>query len=127
MTDIQTFIAPGGEEMVILTKADYLRLVEAVEDRIDAADAARILRAVAEGRDELVPDSVVKRIVVDGEHPLRVWREHRGMTLQELAAAMDMSVPYLSMIETGKRTNVSAAAFRLAAEALRVDVDDLIP
>ncbi len=126
MTDIQTFIAPGGEEMVILTKADYLRLVEAVEDRIDAADAARILRAVAEGRDELVPDSVVKRIV-DGEHPLRVWREHRGMTLQELAAAMGMSVPYLSMIETGKRTNVGAAAFRLAAEALRVDVDDLIP
>ena len=38
-----------------------------------------------------------------GELPIKLWREHRGMTQQELATLAGISKPYLSQIETGKR------------------------
>jgi transcriptional regulator with XRE-family HTH domain len=55
---------------------------------------------------------------------VRVWREHRALTVQALAFAAEVSAPYVSQIESGKRQPTVAVLKRIAA-ALAVDLDDL--
>lgn len=80
-------------------------------------------RADAEGG-ESFPAEVVDRLLA-GQNPIRVYRDHRGMTQGALAAAAGIHPVYLSQIETGKRTG-SAKTLAAIAEALGVTVDDLI-
>ncbi|NKN39477.1 helix-turn-helix transcriptional regulator [Agrobacterium sp. a22-2] len=52
-------------------------------------------------------------------------RTYRGMTVSELAAAAGISQPYLSEIESGKKTG-SVDVLKRIATVLRVDLDDLV-
>ena len=54
-----------------------------------------------------------------------MYRNYRGLTQNELAAAVGINAVYLSQIETGKRTG-SAKTLAALAKALQVAVDDLI-
>ncbi len=80
-------------------------------------------RADAEGG-ESFPAEVVDRLLA-GQNPIRVYRDHRGMTQGALAAAAGIHPVYLSQIERGRRTG-SARTLAAIAEALGVTVDDLI-
>ena len=60
-----------------------------------------------------------------GEHPIRVYRDHRRLTQKKLAEAAGINPVYLSQIETGRRTG-SARTLASIAGALDVEVDDLI-
>jgi transcriptional regulator with XRE-family HTH domain len=57
---------------------------------------------------------------------VRVWREHRGLTVEKLAKAAGISQPYLSQIETGRRDGTFKVMAALA-RALKIDLDDLAP
>jgi transcriptional regulator with XRE-family HTH domain len=61
-----------------------------------------------------------------GEVPLRVWREHRGLSARALADRAGVSTAYLSQIETGNKPGSFAAMAKLA-RALGVDMEDLEP
>jgi DNA-binding XRE family transcriptional regulator len=122
MGDVQV-IRAGERELVVLERADYERLVEAAEmlEDVAAYDGARA--ALASGADELVPGPVADRLL-SGANPVRVWREHRGLSAAALARAAEVSPGYLSQIETGARTPGRAALARLAT-ALALTLDDL--
>ena len=60
-----------------------------------------------------------------GENAVSVYRDHRGMTQNQLAGTAGINPLYLSQIERGVRTG-SARTLAALAEALGVDVDDLI-
>jgi transcriptional regulator with XRE-family HTH domain len=64
--------------------------------------------------------------MLEGEHPVRLWREQRGLTLSNLAARAGVAVSYLSEIESGRKPG-SVGAFRKLAKALDLGVDDLVP
>jgi len=119
----QTIVTPSGERMVMLSEADYLQVIAALEDVVDAAAARDALAKVASGAEELVPEAVVDRLLA-GENRIKVWREHRGLTVSELAIAAGLSQPYVSQIESGVRKGRGGALAALA-KALRVAVDDL--
>ena len=87
------------------------------------SDEALYDRADAEGG-ESFPAEVVDRLLA-GQNPIRVYRDHRGMTQGALAAAAGIHPVYLSQIETGKRTG-SARTLVAIAKALGVTVHDLI-
>ena len=89
---------------------------------IQAYDEAQ--RAIADG-EELVPSSVTYAIL-DGENPIRVWREHRGLTQQQVADLAGISKPYLSQLESGRRGG-SIDVLSALARALGLSIDDLIP
>ena len=122
--DPQIIVTDKGERMVVLSLGEYERLVAAAEEAADlrAYDEARA--RLAAGRDELVPEDVASRLL-DGENPVRVWRRYRGKTQAELAAAAGLSAPYLSQIESGRRSAAADTLKRLA-DALGVAVDDLL-
>jgi ribosome-binding protein aMBF1 (putative translation factor) len=82
--------------------------------------------AFAATRDqESVPDAIVGRLI-DGENPIRVWREHRGLSLRTLAVQAGTSPSVLSDMETGKSEGRPAILRRIAG-ILEVSLDELIP
>ena len=98
---------------------------ELLADIRDSGDIHAFQADLAAGSEELIPAAVVDRLLA-GEAPVRVWRGHRGMTQQALAAAAGLSKSYLSQIESGKKTGTLETLRRLA-RVLGVEVDDLAP
>jgi DNA-binding XRE family transcriptional regulator len=93
----------------------------------DALDIQAAIRAEARAKagEEYFPGELVARLV-DGEPALRVWREYRGFSQQALGEKVGLSKMTISGIETGKR-DTSSRNWRKLADALSVDIDDLIP
>jgi DNA-binding XRE family transcriptional regulator len=118
------FTTPSGDDMVIVPAAEYARLVEAAEMAEDVAALDEFERKRAAGEEELVPAAVVDRLL-DGENPLRVWREHRGLSGEALAARAGITQAFLSQIETGKREG-SISTMKSIADALGLTIDELI-
>lgn len=121
---IQIITTPTGERLVVIPESEWLAVQEALEDREDTAAIDAFHRKLAAGEEELIPASIVNRML-DGENPIRVWREYRGLTAAALAQQAGISAAYLSELETGKKEGSVAALSRIAA-ALGVTVDDLI-
>ncbi len=121
---VQLIERNGQPEWAILPYDEYLRLVEQAELLEDIQDYDRIKSAVESGNEEVIPSEVVYALV-GGENPVKVWREYRKLTRQQLAETTKISVPYLSQLETGKR-KASTTVLVAIARILRVDVDDLI-
>jgi DNA-binding XRE family transcriptional regulator len=96
---------------------DLLEKAELLED-VEAYEKAKL------NDDELIPSDVVYRLV-DGENKIKVWREYRQMTQAELAAQSGMAQATIAQMEGGKRTG-TVAVLRKIAEALRLDLDDLV-
>jgi ribosome-binding protein aMBF1 (putative translation factor) len=110
---------------VLLRRADYEALVRQAEDAADAAQIRMAEERVAAGDDEYVPIELTRRLM-DGEVPVRVWREHRGLSARALAGQAGISPAYLSQIETGKKPGSFDAMAKLA-RALGVVMEDLEP
>ena len=118
------FIEIEGKQVVIIPADDYRVLLEKAEMLDDVAAYDRARAALAAGDDELVPALVVNAIL-EGENPVRVWRQHREMSQVQLAKAAGISQAYLAQIETGKREG-ALSLYRSLADALEIDLDDLV-
>jgi len=123
MTDVTHFKTPSGDDMVVLPAADYACLIDAVEMAEDVAAFDEFDRKLAAGEEELIPAEIVDRILA-GENRVRVWREHRAVSLKALAEAAGLTTAYLSQVETGKRDG-TLDTYRKLAKALRVTLDEL--
>ncbi|MBI3516817.1 MAG: helix-turn-helix transcriptional regulator [Proteobacteria bacterium] len=107
---------PNGTK-IVMSRTTYRDSLERAED---AAATAAYARTRGE---EHVPLELVKRLDA-GDHPVRVWREHRAFTPEQLGAKAALSIGYLSEIEAGKKPR-SIKAIRAIAGALKLDLDDL--
>jgi transcriptional regulator with XRE-family HTH domain len=121
--DVQTITTSSGERLVVISEQEYARLVEAAEDTIDGQAVEAFRRDLAAGDEELIPSEVVDRLL-DGESRIRVWREYRGMIAAELADAADITQPFLSQLETGKRAGTLETLQSIAA-AMGVSIQEL--
>jgi mRNA-degrading endonuclease RelE of RelBE toxin-antitoxin system len=114
---------PMTSDTVTLPRSEYEALIERLEDLEDAA-RLRAFEAREDKADGL-PAALVRRMLA-GEHPVRIWREHRGLSMQDLAGKAEVAQSYISEIETGKKPG-SLVSMKALATALGVTVDDLIP
>ena len=73
-------------ETVTIPKVEYDRLCALEEDFADIAAALAVEARIGSGEEELIPAGVVDRLI-DGDPPLRVWREFRNLTQAGLARA----------------------------------------
>lgn len=122
MTHITTVKDGTRRGAKIVTRAEFNALMARLED---VEDALTILCAQAGGMSrDAMPAALVARML-KGEHPLRLWREQRGMTLAQLSKATKVAAGYLNEIENGKKPG-SAATLKKCAAALQVDLDDLV-
>jgi DNA-binding Xre family transcriptional regulator len=115
-------------DTVTLTRAEYEALIERIEDAednafLDSVEARELAIGKDNARADYLPAELVRGLV-DGEHPVRVWRVHRGLGRDALAAAAGIAPSYLSEIETRRKPGSFSALAKLAA-ALQVSLDDL--
>ena len=115
-------------DTVTLPRADYEALLDRLEDAEDKATLDRLEARIAKegfaaATADYLPGEAVARLIA-GEHPIRAWRSHRGLTRDALAAAARVTPSYLTEIETGKKPGSFAAIAKLAG-ALKVSLDDI--
>ena len=112
-------------EWAVVHYETYLQLVEKAEILLDIQDYDSAKAALERGEDELIPSEIVYAIL-DGENAIKVWREFRGISQQELAEKAGISVPYLSQLETSKRTG-SLEVLSSVARALNLSLENIVP
>jgi ribosome-binding protein aMBF1 (putative translation factor) len=117
-------LAENGDT-VLLRRTDYEALVRQAENAADAMQIREAEARVTAREDEYVPVELTQRLMA-GEVPVRVWRQHRGLSARALAVRAGISAAYLSQIETGKKPGSFEAMAKLA-RALGVDMEDLEP
>jgi len=115
----------GKPEWAVVPYETYLQLVEQAEMLQDVQDYDIAKAAIERGDDELIPSDVVYAIL-DGENPIKVWREYRNLSQQEVANDAGISVPYLSQLETNKRKG-SLEVLSALAKVLNVSLENIVP
>lgn len=121
--NVQIIEKAGMPEWAVIPYETYQRLLEDAEMLQDIQDYDTAKLGIENG-EELVPSEVAYAIL-DGENPIKVWREYRSLTQQELASQAGISAAYLSQIESGKRAGTTAALAAIAT-ALNLALDDIV-
>jgi hypothetical protein len=120
----QVIVTPKGERLIVIPEAEYRILVEAAEDAADREAVRRFEAALATGEEELIPAEFVNRLI-EGESPVRVWREFRGLSAEEVAERVGIELPALAALEGSEPLEASDTLERIAG-VLRVDLEDLV-
>jgi hypothetical protein len=113
---VQFIRSPAGEELAVLPRAEYERLVAAARLDDDEADAALFRDRMAEleqGSVQRLPEAV-SAAMLRGESLLASLRKWREMTQMEVNLRTEISQGYLSDLESGKRTGSEDVLTRLA-------------
>ena len=97
--------------------------IEELEDRIDGL-TVRLAR-MESANDESLPHALVLRLH-HGEEPVRVWREHRGFSIDELARLAAFDPARLRELDDGLMEPTRREISRLAV-ALGTITDLLTP
>ena len=117
------FTTPNGERMAILAQEDYEALVEASEETADHRAIDRFNDRFSQAEEEFLPSECVQRMI-DGESPVRVWRDYRQLSLAMLANAAGIDVVVLADIEN-RTVEPDVGTLKRIAEILRLSLDDL--
>jgi len=119
-TTIQFIERDGQRQFAVIPIEIFNRMAAYAENAEDAAlfDAAR---AADDGF--RIPAGVAHAIL-DGVHPVKVWREQRGLTQDALSAQAGISKAYLCQIETGKRQG-ALKTLRAISRVLGVPLGEL--
>ncbi len=126
-----TEIRPLAEtaETVTLSRSDWTRLLAEREDAqdIEALRARHAHEAVlgvdAARRDYLTAEEAAR--LLDGESPVKVWREKRGLSRTALATRASVSLSDLSEVEAGRKPGSAEALLRIGG-ALDLPMEHLV-
>jgi DNA-binding XRE family transcriptional regulator len=113
-------------DTVTLRRPDYEALLSELED---AEDRAAVLEHRLAQRKGAAPEMLTIEEadrLIDGENPMRFWREKRQLTQRALAGMASVSTSLLAEIEAGTKTG-SVDTLRKLAQVLKVDLDALVP
>jgi DNA-binding XRE family transcriptional regulator len=121
---IQVIERNGKPECAVVPYDAYLQLVEQAEMLQDIRDYDSAKVALEHGEEELIPSEVVYALL-DGQNPIKIWQEYRRMAQAQLAEAADISIPYLSQLEAGKRKG-STEVLNNIAKALKLSLNDIV-
>jgi helix-turn-helix protein len=124
MSAPQIIRTPGGEELVVLPRAEYEALLARADHGTEEADDVAIYDA---RKAELAIGGVVLPVEVSaailrGESRLKAIRNWRGETQLHLKVTTGIGQGYLSDLESGRRTGTPETIAKLA-KALDVPVE----
>ena len=114
-------LAVGARRLVLVE--DEERIVVLKIGGADTDNGFALLRDLATGREERVAERSLERLLA-GESPVKVWREHRGLTQSILARRAGINAHYLSQIETETR-HASDEVLADLQHALGIDALDV--
>jgi DNA-binding XRE family transcriptional regulator len=124
MSGAQIIRTAGGEELVVLSRAEYEALLDRADQEAEDADDLAIYDA---RKAELIAGGVVLPLAVSaailrGDSRLKAIRRWRKETQLNLASKTDIGQGYLSDLENGRRIGTPETLTKLA-RALDVPVE----
>ena len=114
-------------ETIIIDRSEYDRLVDLSEHALDAAAIHAFKTKLSAGEEELIPAQFANRMI-EGESPLRVYRDYRDyreLTQTALAKKSGVNRVQIADIEAG-RISGSVTTLQKLSAALGVMIDDLV-
>ena len=75
----------------------------------DWREAEALAERIAAGEEVMIPLELARRVLIDDEPPLRVFREWRGLSLAELAEKTTVSPEELAALDTASALPRDAA------------------
>lgn len=111
-------------ETITIDKTEYNRLVDLSEHALDAVAIHAFKTKLVAGEEELIPAVFANRMI-DGESPLQVYRDYRGLTQTALAKSSGVNRVQIADIEAG-RNKGSVTTLQKLSTALGVMIDDLV-
>jgi DNA-binding XRE family transcriptional regulator len=121
---VQIIERDGQPEYAVVPIETYRRLLALAEDMEDIRAYDRAMGEIDRGEDEILPAEWAERLLSGASRPLRIWREYRGLTQQQLGDAAGVGKSYISQIEAGRK-QPTVAVLQALARALAVDMEDL--
>ena len=116
-------ITRHGREFAVLPMDELKKLMDDAEmlSDVQAYDAAKA--RIERGQDELIPLEITERRLA-GESTVKIWRQYRGLTQEDLAKTSKVSRPMIAAIESRHKKGGIGTLKKLAV-ALRADLDHL--
>ena len=111
-------IERNGQKFVLVPIEQYNQALEDLETLEDIREFERVKTL----DEEAFPSEVVDRLVLNDENPIKVFREYRGLTQEQLAEKTGIQSTDLATMETGQKSG-SVKSLKLIAEALNLDAD----
>ena len=121
--NVQVIERNGQVEWAVIPYDEYQEMLDAMEMLADIRVYDEAKAAIQAG-EEMIPSQVVYALL-DGENPVRVWREYRGVALADLAGRAGISLFDLTQIEAGKQLPATDVLARIAV-ILQIEPEDLI-
>ncbi len=109
----------GEPVFAVVPYADYVNLLETLEDQEDALSVYRDTGKKV----EKIPEETIKRLV-KGEQPVKVWRDYKGFTVADLSERSGLAPSMIESIEQGF-LKLDPSLTKTLADALRIDIDDI--
>ena len=114
-------IANGNKaEFVVLPIAEYKKILGFMREQQEIEE---VKSRLAEPH-EMFPLEVVEKLSA-GEHPVKVFREYRGLTQFLLATEVNVSKQYICQIEKLERKG-TAKILKSIAKVLNVELEDIM-
>ena len=107
-------------DTIVISKAEYERLIEAAEDLEDIKSVQDYLADPKPG----LPAAYVDRLL-EGETLLKLWREYRDLSQSALSRLSGVNRNQIIDIEKGRKTG-SVNTLAKLADALELSIDALI-
>jgi ribosome-binding protein aMBF1 (putative translation factor) len=114
--------SPKGDDIVILSRKEYDRLLVAANE--DVIDATIARKAIARNEETLSEAEIDELLAA--RTPLAFWRKKRGLTQADLAKTAEIAQGFLSEIENGLKTGDVTVLQRIAI-ALEISLLELVP
>lgn len=121
MSGPQIIRTPGGEELVVLSRAEYEALLERADHEAEDADDVAIYDARKAAGEVVLPPEV-SAAILRGESRLKAIRNWRDETQLHLSFKTGIGQGYLSDLESGRRAGTPETIAKLA-QALSVAVE----
>ncbi|MEY4463984.1 MAG: hypothetical protein RLZZ81_955 [Pseudomonadota bacterium] len=109
----------GKPAFVVIPFNEYQELINKKQC---ITDETLYAEAIAKN-EEYFPEELVQKIL-SGENPIKVYREYRGLSQEQLAIKIGKTKQYISSIEKGLRTGTIDTLKKLS-NVLNVDLDML--
>ena len=119
--NVQILTSEEKPTFAVIPYDDFVDILQKLEDLEDIRAADETKRRIVNG-EETTPASVVYALL-DGENPIRVWRDYRKLSQHELADAIGISKAHMLQIESGTRSGKQY--YDKITSILDIDAEDL--
>lgn len=116
-------VVKNGQTFALVPVRKYESVLAEMELQNDTRLMEAALARLKSGKDEVIPISLTVRRL-NGENTVKIWREFREMTQEELSAVSGVSRGMIASIESGHK-QPGIGSLRKLARALNCDIGNL--